>query len=545
MIVRRHLLPAGLAAGAAAGAAEFGSQIGALGGKMFSAGLRAGPSAILGAISGIFYSAIYDILPHCTGLPNLRNHAIAVIGSAVATFGLAFAAASAGLIAMPSLATLGLLFAAAISANMVFRAIFGGQHPRQALTVQPQPGAARQPQPVPQQPQAQPKPAPTLNRWFWPADLGQIGINQADKQQLEEYLQEARSDLTNGIIPTIQRKQQLFAYNGKFWTLPRTLSFVEDPKTNRVAAILLTVSKDRVPPLGKGRVRTPKVIYNLTTGQRMCKKAMQKAYEVELLKALNGSKGIEPLTYIRKVRNKTQLITPLFKGSVQQLLKSNTPISAKDIKDMMLSLLKGLATLHAKPGKEPFPPYFSYHSDIKPDNLLFNRQPAGYDAVISDVESVNDLERIYGTMGWMSPEKIRYWNGPLRESSYNKTHGQHDDIWSMGLVFASMLKNQLHELRHDTRFERYGARVAPLACLYQKCQFKLTENRFDDSSVAHLTQQELNREINQLIAEALFKPDGAALEKMWDIVRRMLFIDYNRRMSAREAKEALESIPIN
>lgn len=533
MIIRRHVLPAGLSAGAAAGVAELGSQIGHLGGKVFAAGMRSGlnpgPSAIIGAISGIFYSVIYDILPQQTGLQNLLNHTIAIIGSAVATYGVAFAAASAGLIAMPSLIFLSVIFVNAISVNIIFRAVFGGRHPH---PVQPKSVSASRPGAKP---------------WIWPSNLSTIKINSSEKRQLDAYLEAIQPDIANGIAPAFHRKNRHFSYKGKSWNLPRTLSFVEDPRTRRVAAILLTVNNS---PLGKGRDRTPKMIYNLTTGECMCKKKVQHDYELELMKSLNNSKGIEPLSYVRKVKGqlqtKTQLITPLYKGTIEKLLNANanTALSAKDIKRIMLNLLNGLEKLHLHPGKGLLPTNFSYHSDIKPANLLYKLNAEGYEAVISDFETVNYTEKLWGTPGWMSPEKVRFWtylNTNSNIPAYNERNGQSDDMWSIGGVFASLLKNQLHEMRFGSQF----AVLPPLACIYRKCRFIPNHEgkiEFLDRNVANVTQQELDQELAQFKADTAFSPDGSARQKMWDIAKSMLLVNSNRRLKARQAREALADV---
>lgn len=546
MFSRRYFWPGVISAGAAAGMAELGVQIGSFGTKIFASGLPAGPSALLGAVSGIFYGAIYDILPQRKGVLNLRNHAIAVMGSAAATYGAAFAAATAGLIAMPSLAFLSVIFATAISVNAISRAVFGGHHPRKTSIAKPPnplPNPQPQQRPISQRPQNI-RVGQIAKNWIWPLDLSKIGINESVKRELDEYLGAVSPEIANGNTPQFHRKGDLFAYNGKLWRLPRTLSFIEDPHTRKVSAILLTVSKDRVPVLGRGRDRTAKIIYNLTTGMSMCKKKAQHDYELKLMESLKGTKGIEPLSYVRKVINrrletKTQLITPLYKGSVQKLLIGQDPLSAKDIKRMMLSLLSGLEKLHQLPGKGMFPGYFSYHSDIKPANLLYDKDRGGYDAVISDVETVNDTGQLWGTLGWMSPGKVKCWNAGTQDvENYNKRNGQRDDIWSMGLVFASMLKNRLHQPGfglHD------GRAVAPLACIYQKCQ---SAGRYWDRDIGLITQQELNNEITQTKAEVALRPEGPARQKMWDIVRSMLQVDSNLRLTAIQARQKLEAIVV-
>lgn len=579
MMIKRHVLPAGLGAAVAVGVSEYG----ALAGKAFFTGLRALPSAGLGAVAGIFYSATYDMLPAKTGFRNLAHHAIALLTSAVLTYGVTFAAATAGVIAMPTLTSLGALFAAAVLSNMLFRAIFGGSHPRKEPEVKPAPPTKPPTEPTPAKPISAPKPisppaaklskprtipkvaasAPKIvapppipeappaapSPCIWPSDLNDIGIYSWDpgtKKELDEYLRVAVEDImTTGVIPPIRRKNDLFAFNGKLWKLPRTVTFIEDPKTKKLAAILLSVSTMRVPALGKGKDRTAKVIYDLLTGQRMVKKAANKDdpdAEIALLQTLNGSKGIEPLIHIRKVRDKrtysekTQLITPLFKGTVDKLLASNPTLSAKDIRNMMLSLLTGLEKLHALPGKtKGFNPrsFRSYHSDIKPANLLYDKTSAGYDAVVSDMETVNKVDELWATMAWMSPRKLKQWyrlEAHLDNADYNMQNSQHDDIWSMGLVFASLLKNKLHQ---GVRWKG----IAPLACIYQKLE--LNNN---DSNIATIKQHELDDEIRQNKAATALNPDGSAKEKMWDIVQRMLAVQSNRRYTAKEAREALEVV---
>lgn len=588
MIARRHLLPVTFAAAASIGTAELVPKIGWLAGKV--SGLSTGPVALLGAIAGIFYSIIYDILPHRTGIHTLKSHAIAVIGSAVTTFALAHV--PVGLFAISSLPSIGLLIAAAITADMVYRAIFGGRHPRKFPTELPKRQSIKKPaqesrpcppQPIPQarsfqfpqfpslQQQAVaapaaplPSPAPASppiravlpagrsirplpaayhpTRWIWPEKLSKIGIeSKRIKEQIEEYLVAVRPEIEAGRFPEFHRKKTAFDFQGRSWTLPRTLSFMVDTSTNQVSAILLSVSKDRVPPLGKGRARTAKVIYNLTTGRKLCKKPAQSHHEIVLLQSLNGSEGIEPLDYVRTVGCKTQLITPLFKGTLDKLLNSRRNLTAGDMKKIMLQLLKGLEKLHSHPGITTASRPHSYHSDIKPGNILYDKE---LNAVISDMESVNDLASFVGTPGWMSPQKRQAWgtfSGLQGITDYNKKHSQSDDIWSMGLIFAAVLKNELHD--------SWGA---PLACIYGKCHVEQERAPFhfsvfpkyvlNDGEICNITQAEIDQEIVDKKASLSPSVNRVAMEHMWDIVREMLSVEPQRRLNASQARERLEAL---
>ncbi|MCE5316856.1 MAG: hypothetical protein LLG04_05775 [Parachlamydia sp.] len=595
MISRRHLLPVTFAAAASIGTAELVPKIGMMAGKGFVSCLSAGPAAIFGAVTGIFYSVIYDLLTYRTGIHSLKSHVIAVLGSAGTTFAIAHVTASAGLIAISSLPALGLLIAAAIAADMVYRAIFGGQHPRKLPIELPKRESIKEPAEksrhclslvVPQArmpsfrlPQIQPLPLPQAmvapaaplpapaalaspplrlvlpagrsirplpaayqpTRWIWPEKLSEIGIeSEMVKQQIEEYLLEVRSEIEAGRIPEFHRKQISFDFKGKSWRLPRTLSFMVDTRTNQVSTILLSVSKDRVAPLGKGRGRTAKVIYNLTTGRKMCKKAVQNSNEVALLQALNGSEGIEPLDYVRTVGSKTQLITPLFKGTLDKLLKSRD-LTAEDMKKIMLQLLKGLEKLHQYPEIRTASRTHSYHSDIKPSNILYDKE---LNVVISDMESVNDLNSFVGTPGWKSPQKRQAWGTFSRQqgiTDYNQNHSQGDDNWSMGLIFAAVLKNALDIVLG----------VAPLRCILGKYHVEQVQDRFllkytlNDSGISNITQAEIDQEIADEKVKLGSSANRVAMGQMWDIVREMLSVDPQRRLSARQARERLEAVVLS
>lgn len=132
-----HLLPA-ITASAASGLADYA----------LSASLLRG--AGLGAIAGAVYSATHDALSKKFEVKNgFVAHSVAIITSAVMTFGAVFLAAAAGAMEMPSLATLGAIFAAAITVDALFRAFvahFTKNEPKKKDVQNPVPAPA---QPVP------------------------------------------------------------------------------------------------------------------------------------------------------------------------------------------------------------------------------------------------------------------------------------------------------------------------------------------------------------------------------------------------------------
>ncbi len=514
-IVLRHVLPTALGAAAAFGAHSYAALIAKTGPLALRTALS---SAALGAIAAIFYTATADLLEAQLHLPTLATHAIAVITSALVTCGVAFAAAAAGLFVMPPLTTLGALFSASIASSILFRALFPGEQRTPSV---PQPTPAALPTPPPPAPPG----GPFSMAWSWPTDLNSIGMNTHVRADIDTFLKEVQASArATGKLPDFHRKNEGFLWNNRYWNLPRTLTLMVDAKTKALTAILLNVSKNQVPILGKGGFRTAKVCYNLMSGERLVKKKAENDEEVELLKKLNGSKGIEPLLFVRKVpakpgkTRKTHLITPLFQGSLHALFKTCPSFSAKDVRDMMGPLLEGLEKFHQSPtvyslNSKP------YHADLKPLNLLYRHSRSGYDAVITDWGSANTNVSTYG---WASPNKANLWHRGLTASLY-KT-GQADDIWSMGLIFAALLKNQLH---NDT--------TAPLPCIYGKLLY-------DDRAIAYLTQHEVEQDIAKLKMDDISKPDGAERGKMWDIVSQMLRVDPAGRLKAKAAKQLLAKV---
>ena len=105
-----HLLPSASAA-TVAGVVDY---------AFFGSLLR---GAGVGCIAGVVYSATHDILENSLkSKSGFVNHSVAIITSASITYGVALAAASAGLIAMPTLASFGALYAMAIAVDIIFRA---------------------------------------------------------------------------------------------------------------------------------------------------------------------------------------------------------------------------------------------------------------------------------------------------------------------------------------------------------------------------------------------------------------------------------------
>jgi serine/threonine protein kinase len=266
---------------------------------------------------------------------------------------------------------------------------------------------------------------------------------------------------------------------------------------------------------------------------------------VQLLEDVKGE-GIEPLQYTvtipdkrKPYERKTHLITPRFEKSVDKLLETAPPLSAKAVHEMALSLFKGLARLHALPAKYQGmrrPSFLSYHSDLKVSNLLYKIKPDGhYVAVISDMGTANRVDALCGTLGWMSPQKVQQWKKISPRMSffdYNTQESQRDDVWSMGLILASLLESRVHKIPGLPEF-------APLNCVSQKC----VQNK-DDTHVAYLTQRELDTEIDRLKKSALSNGRGTAIAAMWNIVKGMTQIDSNTRWTMKLALTELEKIVV-
>ncbi|MCE5318361.1 MAG: hypothetical protein LLG04_13505 [Parachlamydia sp.] len=556
-LIVRHLLPAAVSASAAVCISHCGFYLG----KAFVTGLNTLPSASLGIISGLSYSIMVETLTSKTLLKPIFIHSISILTSAVVTAGAAFAATSAGLIAMPTLASLGLLMAAAVVCNMIYRAVFTGPShtaPPKAPQVAQLPVPADQPGPAPHQPEPikhYPKAAiiPIAprreiikpwaagaaehpERWSWPSDLQKIGLSEPTKNYIDAFLNE----VVPQIVATRQfpdflkkgdsyyiKKNEACVVNGRSWKLPRTLYFAVDPATQQLSAILLNVSRKRVAPLGKGGQRTVKVCCNLTTGRRVVKKAACSPYEVELLKALNGTKGFEHLSQVRVTadaqgKSKARLITPLYEGSVRKLLETTSNLTAKDIKNLMVSYFNGLEKLHSIKGRTTFPDgkkyqlgYRSYHLDISPENLLYTRTSAGYDGVVTDAGTVNDIPHLWHKLIWLSPEKARQLRARRPEeenASFLAQHGQHDDMWNMGLVLTSLLTSSYFHILHQ-------------------------------KNPTSLTQKEVDAEIaRQKPIAASLTMNRNAKATMWDIARRLLQVSPEQRLTAAQALQEFKHV---
>lgn len=558
-IIVRHLLPASISASAGVCASYCGSYLG----KSFVTGLTILPSAGLGIISGLSYSIMVETLTSKTLLKPIFIHSFSILTSVVATADAAFLSSSASWIAMPTLASLGLLIASAIVCNMIYRSIFAKPHvtaPKEPQVAQlpAEPGQVPpKPQPVKPFPKAEivpiaprneiikpwaAKPAEHPEIWFWPSDLKKIGLSEQIKYEIDAFLRQvvpqiAAIDqfpafLKKGDAYYIKKNEE-YSINGSILTMPRTLYFAVDPKTKRLSAILLNISKKNVKQLGKGGQRTVKVCYNLTAGRHVVKKAACSPYEVELLKVLNGTKGFESLSQVRvtkftagenKGKPKARLITPLYAGSLSNLLASSPNLEARDIKNLMISYFSGLEKLHSVVGRTSFPNgkkyqlgYKSYHLDISPENLLYTRTSNGIDGVITDAGTVNDIPHIWSKQHWLSPEKAKQLKAerPAEENaSFLAKHGQHDDLWNMGLVLTSLLRgNYSHILTHRP---------------------------------AHtLTQREVDAEIarQKPFASSLTTKRNAKAA-MWEIARRLLQIAPEQRLTASQARQEFERVAV-
>lgn len=435
----RHLLPAAVGAVCVSGVTATGPLVH----PTLATGLGVFPAAGLGVLAGLFYSATYDLLSSQISLPNLTKHAISFLTSGTAVYGIALAVSTAGWMVMPSAMALGAVITTAILVDIFCRWLFCPEtvsNGWQKGLFRPWTGPSHT--------------DPT--QWRWPVHLEEIGVSPEAKELLDSFLKEVIPQIiASKQIPAFHRKEERFELFGKQWKLPRTLTFMADPQTQQLSAILLNVHKGA--PLARGSQRTPKVCYNLTTGEKMVKKSPASPYEVDLLKTMNGTQGIEPLSYVRVVpcknsasQEKSHLVTPYYEGgSFDQLLEKGPTFSKKQIWQILFSISTGLKKLHDQPGRTRFPSrnypelqYRSSHLDLKPENLLYKMQGDSYELVISDFGSVNDLPNIWGTEGWDSPEKdwLMHRSGTEQEHiDFITRFGQKSDLWNVGLILTWLL----------------------------------------------------------------------------------------------------------
>ncbi len=317
-------------------------------------------------------------------------------------------------------------------------------------------------------------------------------------------------------------------------------------------------------------------------------------------KRMSGGKWEEEfLKQALKLTNKQGLFLPatlLLSGNKPKIItKKGIPLSNhlnftnnKHLRNVMEDLLVGLNTIHSmkftnqelvipKTGglqKMIFEETIMSHQDIKPGNILLQKDPKrGYKAGFMDFDTINPLRYaekevnyVIGTPFFRSPVKLYKYvefenyhldigrlvsnniQGPqlaLHLSNYKKLVNEYftdvlpkEDIWALGITFLSIL----------SKGQSSGSEIPNLKFIIdasQKYVARPPRLDFEDHWDAYIRdirdQSEIDNSIDKFFS-AHIDPRLNPNDKMKNLIKGMLQVDYNERFNAKHALEAFKGV---
>ena len=174
--------------------------------------------------------------------------------------------------------------------------------------------------------------------------------------------------------------------------------------------------------------------------RRTARITLQQSRELSLMKAFKDQHtGIVSLQGWRETVFDIQLFMPLYDMNLRQYIKRGL-VPQREGREIASQMLGAVTYLQCEN---------ILHRDIKPPNVLINRQPLA--AVLGDFGSARDAlpTDLLNTQDEpMTPNQVTLWyRAP--EILYGKSYGLPSDIWSLGITFAE-LENGHAPFRQET-----------------------------------------------------------------------------------------------
>lgn len=228
--------------------------------------------------------------------------------------------------------------------------------------------------------------------------------------------------------------------------------------------------------------------------------------EIKILAELDDPHVIRLLDVFKHQSN-VNLVLEVMETNLKDVIVSDAVLRPADIKAYMLMLIRAVRHCHAR---------WVLHRDIKPENLLIARDGS---MQLSDF----GLAKAYGSPNRkMSPTMCTIWYRAPEMLFGSKSYGPAVDMWSVGCVFAELL-------RCDPMFKSNGTEIHQLKVIFSKLGTPRSE---DWPDAKHLPSYISFSTIDATPWKAMFP---AATQDCLDLLQSLLQLNPSKRLSADQA----------
>lgn len=390
--------------------------------------------------------------------------------------------------------------------------------------------------------------------FIWPQDLNSLALKPEDVKILEFFLgiqkfnfkQDPRHTEPNCIFYSVL-KRGCKAVDGT--VLPRTTIV----SCNRSIVVLnehggMPFVKD------KGLLGKIKYSWDAEKGELLVKKPVNTPFEYliysyffkpETVKPI-VRKGIAKIALIHKCGTKVRIFEKCYPHTIASLSQLDRSWSFNMIS--LTAMQHTLGFVHSICMIRPqlfipdsiyindSPRIFSvegraptYHGNISPSNIVctpIKGDPTIFKFKLIDWFWGGQTRRLKWTRSWGAPEIFKFLRKDYKNmtaESFNCTYGAKRDTWSFALIVASLLNGAFGKL-HPTD------PVPNLPCIFNKLKVN-DQGIIDDSDIIHLTQKEIDDDIEKLISKIkdMKLPQEAYILSVIEAIHKGLNIDPDKR----------------
>lgn len=386
---------------------------------------------------------------------------------------------------------------------------------------------------------------PVYNQLLWPSDYEKsLDLTNEQKEETERYIRAIYPSALEKIKTRESYRNYSTIYGDSIKNvLNENRTYLNIKILNNGEIIVYPYNIDVIYK-NTGKNTLIFKVYNLSCGEWFVLKNQVRRLFIPYLMQLKDRPHIARICDFTGFNEETSQIEKLYDKNFAELLSKSTSISIEQKEKYMLSLLDGFNTVHQIPYRFNKSTGYLSHADIKYENIFYDEKAD--DLVIGDFGESGKWEVLTSSTCFISPELAleylkfqanSYSNADI--ISFNKTKGQTNDIWNLGLVFAGMLGGLVN---HDT----YRDDV-----LFPNLKFILDRLQPSENKLlfmgylASLEQEEIDDELNQIKQKLPQTSEGIKLRHLWEITHQMLQVSYQKRPSCRELLIQMQNNPVN